>query len=68
VLEVFGKKTMNAMTIRQSVMAHWMNVMKIPLEQVQLMAGIKHVSSIERYHNLSKEEHQDMLKKFHPLG
>ena len=68
VLEVFGKKTMNAMTIRQSVMSHWMNVMKIPLEQVQLMAGIKHVSSIERYHNLSKEEHQDMLKKFHPLG
>jgi site-specific recombinase XerD len=68
VVEVFGKKTMNAITIRQSVMAHWMNVMKIPLEQVQLMAGIKHASSIERYYHLSKNEQQDVLKKFHPMG
>jgi integrase/recombinase XerD len=68
VKEVYGGRTMNAITIRQSVMSYWINVLKVPVEQVQLLAGIKWVSSIERYHHLTKDETQDVLKKFHPLG
>ncbi|MGP8214015.1 MAG: tyrosine-type recombinase/integrase [Bacteroidia bacterium] len=68
VTEAFPGRHIGAMSIRQSVMSHWVNVRKIPIEEAQLLAGMRWVSSIERYQHMSGAEEQDVLKKFHPLG
>jgi len=38
---LFPNKKLNPQTIRQSVIANWLNVDKIPLEDVQLLSGQK---------------------------
>ncbi|HVA99149.1 MAG TPA: hypothetical protein VNG53_09660 [Bacteroidia bacterium] len=38
---LFPGRNLNPQTIRQNVIANWMNEKKLPLEQVQIMAGHK---------------------------
>lgn len=64
----FQDKKFNPSTIRESVISHWLNTLKLPVEQVQLMAGLRWVSSVERYTNYSSKEAHEMLKQFHPMG
>ncbi len=46
---LFPDRNLNTRTIRQSVIANWLNEFNIPLEDVQLLAGHKWLSSTEKY-------------------
>lgn len=65
---VFPTRKLNPVTIRQSVIANWLNERKLPLEEVQLMAGHRWISSTERYRSSSLEEKRSFIQRFHPLG
>ncbi|HET6993250.1 MAG TPA: tyrosine-type recombinase/integrase [Bacteroidia bacterium] len=65
---LFPDRKLTAQTIRQSVIAFWLNEKKIPLEQVQLLAGHKWISSTQRYHFPDFESDKKILRKLHPLG
>lgn len=64
---LFPDKTLNPKVIRQSVIANWLNEKKIPLEDVQLMAGHKWPSTTERYRRKNTDEQRELINKFHPL-
>jgi integrase/recombinase XerD len=64
----FPDRNLTAKSIRDSVIAYWLNVRKIPLEQVQLLAGHRWISSTLRYRQASINEQREILNKFHPLG
>ena len=62
-----GKKV-NATTIRQSVIANWLNADKIELGDVQLLAGHRYPSSTIRYRIADPEEKRKLINNFHPLA
>ncbi|PLX01111.1 MAG: integrase [Marinilabiliales bacterium] len=64
---LFPGRNLNPRTIRQSVIANWLNEKKIPLEQVQLMAGHRWISSTAEYRFTSDEERREIINKYHPL-
>jgi integrase/recombinase XerD len=65
---LFPGRNLTTKTIRDSVISNWLNENKIPLDQVQLMAGHRWISCTQRYEETSIEEQREMLRKFHPLG
>jgi integrase/recombinase XerD len=65
---LFPDRNLNSKTIRQSVIANWLNEKKIPLEQVQLMTGQKWISTTAKYRQTSVEEQRTLINKFHPMG
>ena len=65
---LFPTRNLNPKTIRQSVIANWLNEKKFPLEQVQLMAGHKWISTTILYRHTSLEEQRNMINKFHPIA
>lgn len=65
---LFPDKNLNAKTIRQSVISNWLNKRKLPLGNVQLMAGHKYPSSTERYLNRDAHSKRDLINRFHPMG
>jgi site-specific recombinase XerD len=65
---MFPGKNINCKTVRDSVISNWLNVNRIPLDQVQLLAGHRWISSTERYIQVAYEEQREVLKKIHPLG
>ena len=64
----FPDRNLNTITIRQSVIANWLNEKRLPLEQVQLMAGHKWISSTERYKQTNLNEQRELINKWHPFG
>lgn len=68
VQDLFPDKEISALAIRQSTIAFWINEMNIPLEQVQIMAGHKWISSTEKYQLASLDEDIKILKRVHPMG
>ena len=65
---MYPHKELNPVMLRKSVLSHWLNVRKIPVEDVQLLAGIRWVSSLEKYLQPTQTEDQEVLKKYHPFG
>lgn len=65
---LFPDRNLNTKTIRQSVITNWLNEKKIPLEQVQLFAGHKWISSTATYRQTSIDEQRELVNRFHPLG
>lgn len=65
---LFPGRNLNPGTIRQSVIANWLNEKKLPLETVQLMAGHRWISSTLRYRQNSNEEKRLLINRLHPLG
>jgi len=59
---------LNPSTIRQSVIANWLNEKKYPTEMVQLMAGHKTMSTTALYRYTANDEKRILINKFHPLG
>jgi len=55
-------------TIRKSVISHWLNVKKFPLEQVQLFSGQRNISQTERLRQDDLQEAMEILKACHPFG
>ncbi|MCX6232929.1 MAG: site-specific integrase [Bacteroidetes bacterium] len=64
---LFPDRNLNALTIRMSVISNWLNEKRLPLEQVQLMAGHRWISATIRYRYTPLEEQREMINKFHPL-
>jgi integrase/recombinase XerD len=65
---LFSDRNLNPKTIRASVIANWLNEKKIPLEQAQLLAGHKWISTTVAYRHTSVDKQREMINKFHPLG
>ena len=64
---LFPDRNLNPNTIRQSVIANWLNEKKLPLEQVQLMSGQKWISTTAKYRQTSIEEQRELMNKWFPL-
>jgi integrase/recombinase XerD len=65
---LYPERNLNSKTIRQSVISNWLNERKMPLEQVQLMAGHRWISSTLPYRQVCVEEQREIINRFHPLG
>ena len=57
-------KSLKAVKIRSSVIAHWLKTKDIRV--VQYMAGHRYVSSTERYRQVRLEDLEESLNKLHP--
>lgn len=64
---LYPDRNLNAQTIRQSVIANWLNEYQIPLEDVQLLAGHKRPSATLKYRQPSFKQAVDTLNLYHPL-
>lgn len=64
----FSGRELNPGTIRQSVIANWLNEKKFPVEMVQLMAGHRWISSTARYKRTNDDEKRVLINRFHPMG
>ncbi len=64
----FPDRNITSIGIRQSVIANWLNEKRLPLEQVQLLAGHKWISSTAAYRQTSNDEQRELINRFHPLG
>lgn len=64
---MFPDRNLNPKSIRQSVIANWLNEKHIPLEQVQLLAGHRWISATIKYRNSPVIEQRELINRFHPL-
>jgi integrase/recombinase XerD len=64
---LYPDRSLNAVTIRQSVISNMLNEKKVKLEDVQLYAGHKYPSSTERYKRHDLEEQRALINMFHPI-
>lgn len=58
-------KVISPMNIRNSVISHWLNVRKFPLEDVQVMAGHRYPSSTEKYIHPDVQEQREAVTRLH---
>lgn len=64
---LYPDRELNAGSLRQSVIANWLNEKKLPLEQVQMMAGHRWISSTSKYRYTPLEEQRDIMNRFFPI-
>ena len=64
---LFPDRNLTPSSIRQSVIANWLNEKKIPLEQVQLMSGQKWISTTVKYRQNNLEEQRELMNKWFPI-
>jgi site-specific recombinase XerD len=64
---LYPDRTLNPLTIRQSVISNMLNEKKIPLEDVQLFAGHKYPSTTEQYKRKDINEQREKINLWHPL-
>jgi site-specific recombinase XerD len=58
-------KEVSPMNIRNSVISHWLNFKKLPLEEVQQMAGHRYPSSTERYLRKDVRQQREVVSRLH---
>lgn len=63
----FPEKNLNSKLIRDSVISYWLNVKKMPAEQVQLLAGHRWISSTLRYKRASISKEREIMNRFFPV-
>lgn len=66
--DLFPYRMVNAKNVRISVISYWLNERKLPLEDVQIMAGHRWPSSTEKYKREDMEEQRRVINAFHPLN
>lgn len=64
---LFPDRNLTPSSIRQSVIANWLNEKKIPLEQAQLMSGQKWISTTVKYRQTNTEEQRELMNKWFPI-
>jgi integrase/recombinase XerD len=64
---LYTDKNLNASTIRQSVILNWINHYKYGLDDVQLLAGHRWLSSTIKYKVINREENREKINRFFPL-
>jgi len=64
---LFPERTLNSVTVRQSVIV---NKFKegLGIREVQLFAGIKYASTVEKYKPIDRVGLRETLLQFHPMG
>jgi integrase/recombinase XerD len=65
---IFPDRNLTTLSIRNSVIYNMLNVKKIALEQVQLFAGHKWISTTARFLQTPMDEQRELINKLHPLG
>lgn len=58
-------KEVSPMNLRNSVISHWLNVRKIPLEDVQVMAGHRYPSTTEKYIKPDEKQQREAVSRLH---
>lgn len=64
---LFPDRNLNPRTIRMSVICNWLNEKKIPLEQVQELAGHKWPGTTEKYIKVDSLQQRELINRFFPL-
>lgn len=64
---LFPDKILNPERIRMSVISHWLNDKKLPIEIVMDLSGQKWPSSIMMYKRIDVEEQRKIINRYHPL-
>lgn len=64
---LFPDRNLTPATIRQSVVSNWLNEKKLPLEQVQLLAGHRWISSTAKYRQHNMEQQRELMNKWFPV-
>lgn len=64
---LFKGRNLNANTIRKSVIANWINEDKKPIEDVQLLAGHKWLSTTEQYKKDDEKSKVEMINRWFPI-
>lgn len=64
---LFMDKNLNPTTIRKSVIANWINEQHIAIEDVQLLAGHKWLSTTEGYKIENRENKREQINRYFPL-
>jgi site-specific recombinase XerD len=64
---LFPDRKLNLQTIRQSVIANWLNSYQIPLEDVQLLAGHKRPSATLKYQLPNMQQAVNTLNAHFPI-
>lgn len=64
---LFPDRKLNVQTIRQSVIANWLNTYQIPVEDVQLLAGHKRPSATLKYQLPNMEQAIHTLNTYFPI-
>ncbi|RZJ36583.1 MAG: integrase [Flavobacterium sp.] len=64
---LFPDRNLNPRSIRMSVIANWMNEKKLPLEQVQELAGHKWPSTTEKYRKMDNLKQRELINSYFPL-
>lgn len=63
---LFPDRKLNPRTIRMSVIANWFNEKKMPLEQVQELAGHKWPSTTEKYFKVDSVKQRELINRYFP--
>ena len=64
---LFPDRKLNPRSIRMSVISNWMNEKKLPLENVQELAGHKWPSTTEKYRKMDNMKQRELINRFFPL-
>jgi integrase/recombinase XerD len=64
---LFPGRKLSMSSIRQSVISNWLNIHQIPLDQVQLLAGHKCMSSTQRYQQENMQRQVELMNKHFPI-
>ncbi len=65
---LFPDRQLTPDTIRKSVVSNWLNEKRFPLEQVQLMAGHRNISTTAKYRRSPTDDKRLIINRIHPLG
>ena len=65
--KLYKNRNLNANTIRKSVITNWINTQNITIEDVQLLAGHKWLSTTEKYKRQDNDRSVEMINQFFPI-
>lgn len=65
--KVYKNRNLNANSIRKSVITNWINEHNISIEDVQLLAGHKWLSTTEKYKRQDNNKSVEMINRFFPI-
>jgi|SRR6218665_107860 len=64
---LFPDRVLNPRSIRMSVISNCLNERKMPLEDVQRLAGHKWPSSTEKYYRVDSNQQRELINRYFPL-
>lgn len=65
--KLYKDRNLNANTIRKSVITNWINEKGISIEDAQLLAGHKWLSTTEKYKRSNAKKNVELINRFFPI-